>query len=56
MLRNAKTGAIHAILRGKATAMDGAGPVRELEITALQGAMRSALKKVPEAISQTPKG
>ncbi len=51
VLRKQKGGALHAILRGKATAIDQAVPTREVELSALQGAVRSALRRVPEAIS-----
>jgi len=50
ILRKAKGGALHAILRGKATAVDVRVPTREIELSALQAAVRSALRRVPEAI------
>lgn len=50
ILRKAKGGALHAILKGKATAVDVRVPTREIELSALQAAVRSALRRVPEAI------
>ncbi len=51
VLRKAKGGTLHAILRGKATAVDSHVPAREIELSALHGAVHSALRRVPDAIS-----
>lgn len=51
VLRKAKGGTLHAILRGKATAVDSHVDAREIELSALHGAVHSALRRVPDAIS-----
>jgi hypothetical protein len=48
VLRDARQGAVFAILEGKAQAMDGER--RALEKSALQGAMHGALGRIPEAL------
>ncbi|MEZ4375710.1 MAG: hypothetical protein R3B07_33175 [Polyangiaceae bacterium] len=51
VLRKRKGGTLHAILRGKATAVDSHVDAREIELSALQGAVHSALRRVPDAIT-----
>lgn len=51
VLRKAKGGTLHAILRGKATAVDSHVAAREIELSALHGAVHSALRRVPDAIA-----
>ena len=49
-LRRARGGELHAILRGRAKALDGAHRTREAEIDAMNAAVHSALHRVPEAM------
>lgn len=49
-LRSARGGALHAILHGRAKALDGARRTREAEIDAMNAAVHSALRRVPEAL------
>lgn len=49
-LRRARGGDLHAIIRGRAKAVDGPRRVRDAELSALRGAVHSALSHVPEAI------
>ena len=48
-LRDAKGGAVFAILQGKARAMSGGAP-GEVESTAVHGALHGALARIPEAL------
>jgi hypothetical protein len=49
-LRKAQGGELHAIVRGSATATDAAAASSHAERAALQAAVKSALKRVPEAL------
>lgn len=49
-LRRARGGALHAILHGRAKAVDGARRTRAAEIDAMNAAVHSALRRVPEAL------
>ena len=49
-LRRARGGELHAILHGRAKAVDGARRTREAEIDAMNAAVHSALRRVPEAL------
>lgn len=51
-LRRAKGGDLHAIIRGRAKAVDGPRRARDAELSALKGAVHSALAHVPEAIER----
>jgi len=49
-LRRAKGGTLHAILRGRAQAVDGPKDKKSLEQSAIRGAVHSALGRVPQAL------
>lgn len=49
-LRRARGGGLHAILRGRARALDGARQTRQAEIDAMNAAVHSALRRVPDAL------
>ncbi len=51
-LRRARGGDLHAIIRGRAKAVDGPAHARDAELSALKGAVHSALRHVPEAIQR----
>lgn len=49
-LTREKSGALHAVLEGRARATDGKQAQKDAELAALRAAVRSAIKRVPEAI------
>jgi len=49
-LRRARGGELHAILHGRAKAVDGARRTREAELDAMNAAVHSALRRVPDAL------
>lgn len=49
-LRSARGGALHAILRASAQAVDGPRRTRQAEIAAMNAAVHGALRRVPEAL------
>jgi hypothetical protein len=51
-LREADDGALRAILKGRARAGDTGAPPRRGRVAALSGAVRSALRRVPEAVAR----
>ena len=51
-LRDARDGALYAILKGRARAGDAAPRAQRATTLALSGAVRNALRRVPEAVTR----